>query len=89
MYWIFKNQLTGAPEPENADKIIKWNTNSESFEVSFKVSDTGDTALDGRWFLESKYPDWTRSQMTLNTGDVFEIINNQNEQEIFISVGKS
>ncbi len=81
---VLAGQLTGGASESQADKILKWDTVSQSYAGAFKADGTGDPAKDGKWFSDSG--SWQRSALTLAPGEGFWIVNRGSAtKSVFVS----
>ncbi|HBA85951.1 MAG TPA: hypothetical protein DCZ95_17850 [Verrucomicrobia bacterium] len=77
---VFSNQLQGAAEESNADRIVQWDAQAQNYVVSFKADDAGE--FSGRWFESGTNE--TLSSQTLEAGGGFWIENRHQEQQVFL-----
>lgn len=79
---VFSNQLTGAPLEEDADRILKWDSDAQQYVIAFKADDTGDTNKDGFWFESGT--NWIACTQRLAVGEGFWIENRHGDQAVYL-----
>lgn len=81
---VLAGQLTGTPDEETSDMVLKWDTHLPRYIRALKADGTGNPAADGKWYedIELLIP----SDMTIEPGEGFFVLSRaKTNQTLFLA----